>query len=330
MADTVTEVLNNYDVYTGVWTNWAKGGVAGVTVTTTTKHGALLIAFLALYVQVVGTRFWRILCFAFHQSLSRNADEDGFYHQRQVVLRNVGSDYTSLFEFLRIGWAWRGRTQRSIHRVSPLVIAALTHITLFAIAGIFSSYVTNSTGNEVLLANGKGGFLNGSSSDYLDTIEHQLMTAVPYTTELAQASTTYAQQCYNVNASSQACATYVRENIKSSRASISCPFGGGICLDDLGIQFDSGPLNSQFEFGINAKPQERFTWRVITTCAVIKTEGYTLEVPDPDFNLTQYPLQEFLYGTITEPGLNTTSNSTYSWHNALSRPFIGVADYIMQ
>lgn len=330
MSGSVTEVLNNYNVYQGVWTNWAKGSVQGATLTTTTKHGALLIAFLALYVQIIGGRFWRILCFVFHQFLSSPTSRDGFYHQRQAILRNVGTDYSGLFEFLRIGWAWQGKTRAPLRRVFPLCFAALLHIALFTTAGVFSSYVTDTAGNEVLLSNTRGGFLNGTNLAEFGTISDQLKYAIPYSTEIAIASATYAQQCYNANASSQACETYVQANVQSVQRNIPCPFGGNICLDGTGISIDSEPLDSQLDFGINARPEDRFTWRAVTSCAVLTTDGFIENRTDPYFNLPDYPQQLLNYGGQGVPGEDDTVNYTRAWSTALSRQLPRMArDYVL-
>jgi hypothetical protein len=47
---------NNYDVHLGFWTNWSHGKVQGATVTMTRQHGGFLIAFLAIFIGMVGKR----------------------------------------------------------------------------------------------------------------------------------------------------------------------------------------------------------------------------------------------------------------------------------
>jgi hypothetical protein len=39
-------------IYTGVWTNWSKGAVVGSTITLSNRNGAVLIAALAIFIQV--------------------------------------------------------------------------------------------------------------------------------------------------------------------------------------------------------------------------------------------------------------------------------------
>lgn len=54
-------------IYTGIWINWSKGPILGATLTTTSKDGFLLASFLALFVRMVGSHFWSVLCFVIHQ-----------------------------------------------------------------------------------------------------------------------------------------------------------------------------------------------------------------------------------------------------------------------
>ena len=57
-------------VYHGPWINFSKGTILGATLTISARDGAILVAFLALFVRFVGGHFWSILCFVLHQSRS--------------------------------------------------------------------------------------------------------------------------------------------------------------------------------------------------------------------------------------------------------------------
>lgn len=62
MAQVGVDASLDYPVFLGVWTNWSLGGrVTGSTITLTHRNGALLIAFIALFVTFSGSRLWRIL-----------------------------------------------------------------------------------------------------------------------------------------------------------------------------------------------------------------------------------------------------------------------------
>ncbi|KAL1607754.1 hypothetical protein SLS60_002690 [Paraconiothyrium brasiliense] len=75
-------------IFLGVWINWSKGNVLGSTLTVTQTNGALLVAFVALFITFAGTRLWRISCFFLHRGYSASGPQDGIYHQRQAVLKN--------------------------------------------------------------------------------------------------------------------------------------------------------------------------------------------------------------------------------------------------
>ena len=65
MAETQAAV--DYPIYLGVWTNWSLGGrIKGSTITLDHHNGALLTAFLAVFIAFAGSRLWRIVCFVIH------------------------------------------------------------------------------------------------------------------------------------------------------------------------------------------------------------------------------------------------------------------------
>lgn len=47
-------MATNATVHTGVWINWSKGSIPGATLTLTTRNGGIMIAVLALFVQLAG------------------------------------------------------------------------------------------------------------------------------------------------------------------------------------------------------------------------------------------------------------------------------------
>lgn len=40
------------DIYVGFWTNWSKGAVLGSTLTLANRNGVILVAALAIFIQV--------------------------------------------------------------------------------------------------------------------------------------------------------------------------------------------------------------------------------------------------------------------------------------
>ncbi|KAM7183172.1 hypothetical protein V8F33_013748, partial [Rhypophila sp. PSN 637] len=96
-------------VYLGVWTNWSRGPVMGLTLTMTRSNADLLIAFVAFYIAFVGRRFWRIFCFACHSIVSSRTGQarEGTYHQHQVILRNAETATSGVVALVQVLWAWR-------------------------------------------------------------------------------------------------------------------------------------------------------------------------------------------------------------------------------
>lgn len=80
MNGTVAQSLLAYPVYTGIWFNWSQGRIQGATLTLSHQNGGLLTAFLALFITVVASSFWRLFCFAAHFKLSAGkSPQDGLY-----------------------------------------------------------------------------------------------------------------------------------------------------------------------------------------------------------------------------------------------------------
>ena len=97
-------------VYTGPWINWSHGLVLGSTITLNQQDGALLTAFLGIFVTTAGAACWKIISFALHQHRSLSLSQDGIHHQQQVILRNTGSPGKASFELAHVAWSWRVRT----------------------------------------------------------------------------------------------------------------------------------------------------------------------------------------------------------------------------
>ena len=149
MSSPAAESFIGDGVYLGVWTNWSHGRIRGATLTISRRNGGLLIAFLALFVGVAGTSLWRIGCFLLHRYFSSKRAADALYHQRQAILRNASNSQSGLVILLHTCWAWRNFA--FFWRLLPPIIFAVLIFIGFAIAGVFSSAVATSMGQEVLL-----------------------------------------------------------------------------------------------------------------------------------------------------------------------------------
>ncbi|KAI0198859.1 hypothetical protein F4808DRAFT_462435 [Astrocystis sublimbata] len=291
---TVGVSINDKDIYVGIWTNWSHGRVLGSTLTVTDRNGALLVAFLALYVSFAGTMFWRLACFAFHYKLSSAEEQDGVYHQRQVILRNSTTGLQGSEQLARMLWAWRKGARRLWGRIASMLAVALASFLLFAVAGIFSSQVTTAPGDQVLLAG-----TNCGIPDYRQNPDANGISTIlsPYLTEKIVASQEYATRCYNNITSSTKCDDFVKERLAVKVISnASCPFDATICKEhDTSLLLDTGYLDSINDLGINTPPENQFLLRRTAYCAPIKTEGYAVydNVTEP-----ARPVMKYLYGKL--------------------------------
>ena len=316
-------VLEN-TIHIGLWTDWSHGSIAGATLTLTKRDGGLLIAFVALFVTVTGERFWSIVSFIAHMILSREAPQDGIYHQRQAILRNSSSSSSGLWKLLRISWAWRRHRNASLFKQTfPSLLLSFVILPAFTVASIFSSRVATSTGGEVLVSNlNCGKFYRGNiPPDSLDSVN-------AYVVHRMQFSSNYALLCYGNTSSVEDCPTFLRQSLPFNiTRNNACPFPGqeSICRNSSGtIRLDSGFINSHSDFGINAPPQNRFLYRSVMECAPLRNKGYTqrINVTLGSNSSTPYPVIDFFYGSTSE-----SSKTTYRY-SANRTP--GITEYIIR
>ncbi|KAK8061752.1 hypothetical protein PG994_008118 [Apiospora phragmitis] len=284
-------------VYLGVWTNWSRGSATmGATLTTTRENGNLLIAFTALFVRFLASRFWRIFAILFHQWCSTADSRDTIHHQRQVILRNSSSPESGLMSFIRLMWAWRHTSRRSWSRILPVALFTFFFIGTFTVAGGFSSQI--STSGEVLL---KGDNCEVSSTEYrgnftLSTIVYSYWAA--FTNNIHN----NAEQCYSDQSSGiLECSRFVTKAVPTAVMDYDtpCPFKGDICRQNsANLRLDTGHLNSNDVFGLNAPKDETLTVRYVLQCAPLATEGHTFINTFSNHNFTSYNYGE-MNGNVT-------------------------------
>ena len=309
MNSSVTHSVTNNDIYLGFWTNWSYGRIRGATLTLTNRDGGLLIAFLAVFVVVAGRSFWRITCFMIHSALSSNTARDGIYHQRQAILRNAESGGSGLLRLIRMNWAWRTRTRAHPYlRILPLMTFAFLNLGCLTVAPIYSSRVSTSMGDEVLLSGRNCGF---GLVDGIDT-EDYMTTFLPYIHQRMTFSANYAQTCYRKDTASQDCPTFVRKSLPwTGTYDIGCPFPGRdkICRrNSRNIRLDTGYIDSHFDLGINSPSENRFSVRNMVDCAPLNTEGYSKNLTTYSRRNDTSPKQrtEYYYGETGADGRRWT------------------------
>lgn len=264
-------------VHQGVWTNWNKGGTLGGTLTLSRANSTILVAVLAIFVQVTGSQLWRVFQIALHQARATQKPRDALHHQQQAVLRNNPSDFGSIWQLLRIGLAWRHqRTINSLKRSLALVIGALVHFILFALAGILSAPLVNA-GEAVLSRSPFCGTFNNTylaslgshaSMDMPGHLENEYYSRYQIRYEQSQQ---YAESCY-INSEVLAQCDLLARSPLSWNTTIhnSCAFDPSVCLTATpSVTFDTGFLSSHEDLGLNAPQQDRIWYRKCTTCTVL-------------------------------------------------------------
>lgn len=305
------------DVYLGVWTNWSHGRIRGATLTVSRRNGGLLTAFLALLVGAAGTSFWRIGCFFIHRYFSSKNAADALHHQRQVILRNSSNSQSGLVTLIETCWAWRRNTIASFWHFFPSVFFALITFIGFIIAGIFSSAVATSMGQDVLLNSPNCGIWDFDVNDL-----EQWTWWNPYVAKSVSSSLSYAQRCYRKDVNPRDCAVFMQPRLQwKNDHNATCPFPNkDICLSDSGnLRLDSGYIHSDQHLGINSSPQKRFLVRTVVDCAPLQTKSYTKSTTTvfryqsseatntDDEERSSTIMTEYFYGKANQ----SMSNSTY-------------------
>lgn len=330
----ITESSSEFGVYTGVWINWSHSQTLGRTLTLNRRDGDLLIAFVALFVTIVGTSFWRVTCFAIHYYYSSEAPQDGVHHQRQAILRNAANGASGLWHLIQSVWAWRKNGTRPVTRVFPVILCAAFCVCAFGAASGFSSKVSTSMGNEVLISSSAFGIPDRTNLSAVDI----LTTQYPLTARQVISYTTYAQQCYTNESDIASCGAFVKPHLASQIIrNSSCPFAPKIChSDSKNIYLDTGLLDIHDDFGMNVPSNQRFQLRTTTHCAPLKTEGYKEHIPatkDTAPDGSQYmesAYTKYNYGRSLISGNATNATYEYPDRSPIASGSKGIQSYTIE
>jgi hypothetical protein len=143
--------VSDSHIYTGAWIDYSRGHVFGATITLSARNGGLLTSFLGVFVTIVGGQFWLILSFIIHQIRASKEPRDGLHHQQHNILRNSTSAGPAAYQFTQLAIYWRHHARQSFRRSMPWAILGACYLSLFGIAGVFSSEVTKSGGSDRLV-----------------------------------------------------------------------------------------------------------------------------------------------------------------------------------
>jgi hypothetical protein len=262
----------------------------------TTSTCSVCITCLATWTNT--TALARVL----HRYYSTPKSQDAFHHQRQIILCNSGSADSSLIELIQLHFAWHRRGR--ILWLFPTVSTALFCIIAFTLAGGFSSQISSSAGTEAVLDGincGQPNLGNVSLAALDSWVANQVNNGL-----------NYVQQCYSANSSGLIdCKSFVKERIPSYiNNTAPCPFANELCRSNSSnLILDTGYLNSHYDFGINAPPDQRILLRRVLQCAPLTTTGRATDYQDEKFgNRTRYS-----YGDANFGSSNATLAKNYTY-----------------
>lgn len=105
------------------------------------------------------------MSFLLHQHRVHENFQPALLHQQQAILRNTSTPDGGAWQLSLLIWYWRKRADKSLQRTLPLIAIAILNLSVFGVAGIFSSDVTKAAGNETLIMSPICGQLNVEGSD---------------------------------------------------------------------------------------------------------------------------------------------------------------------
>jgi hypothetical protein len=238
-------------VYEGVWVNWSKGNLRGLTLTLSPEKATFLTNTLSLLVTYCGSQFWSILRFFIHQvweSASKNKDQGLIHDKYQTILRNTPTAFESARLTIALLWSSPGAYAKTVPAIVNAV--AFISITFFFIAATFSDKLAGAGATAL----SRSPFCGPWNSTYFDIVSNGPNPTNSLSLALAaefgdkemsdtQLSQQYAQQCYatdNIQNSTSYPSCDSQKDFRISRLPFNtthgdaCPFSPIVC--SAGVQ----------------------------------------------------------------------------------------------
>jgi hypothetical protein len=249
----------------------------GATLTVTSKSGAFIIAFLAVFVTCAGSQLWNIWAFCLHQSRSTPDARDALHHQQQLLLRSGFNDLTFFWRLMRTNWSFGMSPFKTFGRNLPLATLAIVHMLLFFAASLLASRIANSNGQVLLTPRICGwpaiNFVNLLQPNFGgdNGREDAFYMGGNFIFKLAKV---YAGSCYSQTSGSTPglCNQFVKPSLPYKQIfNDSCPFEDQMCATPT-ISFDTGMLSSHDDLGVNTPADNRITFRKKMSCSSIAAD----------------------------------------------------------
>lgn len=251
-----------------------------------------------------------MVVYAIYHGQFRGSPGDALHLQKQVILRNSSSDFSTASSMKSLWWLWRSRTgTRALSRTFGIFLAAIFNFFFFVLLLPFLANLL-STGDNVLIHSPNCGF-------WLESATLKYLTTTAVVTNRTWAAVNYVDNCYNTDTPSSSCDdNLMRRQIKwSPNNQYGCPFNplevclGSSAQDDYHtFTMETELIDSHKDLGINAQPKDRIQLQRLTTCAILNTTDYTSSIDDPVLG----EMEVFNFGPLVNADWNyTTSASPY-------------------
>jgi hypothetical protein len=162
-----------------------------------------------------------------------------------------------------------------LRRTLPLLVVAAATVACFGVAGIFTSRVSTSVGDHVLLKGRNCGLPRPETDSFFTNY-------VAYVSQRFMSSGDYALRCYSNTSLSQGCPTFLRRRLAwRSAADAACPFPGQtrVCRRNAtNVRLETGFIDSNADLGINLPARDSFRFRSVVECAPLRTSGFARNV----------------------------------------------------
>jgi len=320
-----------YDkVYLGAWVDQSKGSIKGAQITVTPTGAAVVVAFLALFVQYSGQKLWEILCFSWYQIRLSHKPKTALQYQQDVSLRNNASPSQSFSYLIQIAWSWRQHHRTGWNSkwwniaILPTTMPLL-FLVLLITAGILSAYIVQNSDVTILINGDNCGIWQVPTRESLSAHHNNfIVESARYIRKTHEFSRQYADSCYNKTDASRssACQKFTQPSLPyTSTLDADCPFNITTCVySNANLRMDTAQLDSNNVFGVNYKTNN-IRFREVVTCAPLKPDMYlrrrnfTLDLHGQ--KIPHYKIS-WAWGDLTELPIDTVETVSTIEANELS------------
>lgn len=303
--------LDTRFVYHGIWTDLSRGSTMGNTITTDTRTGNILVALMTVLCSLAAGHLWHLVTFAVHQYRANGRPSDALSRQQQVILRTFPTPSAVLTESAKLYFSWSPtKTHNAGRRLAPLALFAALFTGAGTVAGIFSSYIVDSSNLLIRV-----------QSDLCGPFDFTLENASAgmgnnYTQAVYDLAAPTVQDCYGDTVSaSPRCRVYLKPRIAFNVSRGGCLWDPSLCLDmeNPTVIMDSGLMDMNSVFGLNLARKDQVLFRKKTSCAILPLENHTSTVAAADF--APWPREPLPGEQVLIINYGNFSGN-YTWNNA--------------